>query len=110
MAVDGRLPTFERSLKMKRQLECYTLSAAAAALLVFMAGCESLNSEAMDATAEVAEATVSRAQVVAELREAQRLGLITVGEEDARVPTAEQSRLIAKAGAEAAANEKVASK
>jgi len=95
---------------MKRQFECYTLSAAVAALLVFMPGCESLNNAAMDATAEVAEATVSRAQVVAELREAQRLGLITVGEEDAPVPTAEQSRLIAKAGADAAANEKVASK
>ena len=54
---------------MERQLQCYVLSAtAAAALLVFVAGCESLNNAAMDATAEVAEASVSRAQVVAELR------------------------------------------
>ena len=65
---------------MERQLKCYVLSATAAAALVFAAGCESLNNSAMDATAEVAEASVSRAQVVAELREAQRLGLITVGE------------------------------
>jgi hypothetical protein len=95
---------------MNRELQSYGLSAAAAVLLVFVAGCESLNNAAMEATAEVTEATVSRAQVVAELREAQRLGLITVGEEDIPVPTGEQSRLIAKAGAEAAANEKVASK
>ena len=65
---------------MKRQLQCYVLSATAAALLVFVAGCESLNNAPMDATAEVAEASISRAQVVAELREAQRLGLVTVGD------------------------------
>lgn len=96
---------------MERQLQCYVLSAtAAAALLVFVAGCESLNNAAMDATAEVAEASVSRAQVVAELREAQRLGLITVGEGNVPTPTAEQARLIAEAGARAAARETVASK
>ena len=55
---------------MERQLKCYLLSANAAAALVFAAGCGSLNNAAMDATAEVAEASVSRAQVVAELREA----------------------------------------
>jgi hypothetical protein len=95
---------------MKRQLQSHVLSTTAAALLVFIAGCESLNTAAMDATAEVAEAPLSRAQVVAELREAQRLGLITVGEEDARVPTAAQSRQIWQAGQKAAAGEKVASK
>ena len=95
---------------MNRKLQVDVLSAAAASLLIFMAGCESLNNAAIDATAEVAEASVSRAQVVAELREAQRLGLITVGEEDIPVPTAAQSRRIAEAGVKAAANEKVASK
>lgn len=95
---------------MNRKLQVSVLSGAAASLLVFMTGCESLNNAAMDATAEVAEAPISRAQVVAELREAQRLGLITVGEEDVPVPTREQSRRIAEAGAKAAAGEKVASK
>jgi hypothetical protein len=95
---------------MKRQHQSYVLSATAATLLVFMAGCESLNNAAMDATAEVAEAPVSRAQVVAELREAQRLGLVTVGEGDVPETTVEQARLIAAAGEKAAASEKVASK
>lgn len=44
----------------------------------------------------------SRAQVVAELREAQELGLISVGEGDAPIATAEQEALIAKAGHDAA--------
>lgn len=95
---------------MNRKLQAGVLSGAAASLLVFMTGCETLNNAALDATAEVAEASISRAQVVAELREAQRLGLITVGEEDIPVPTAEQSRRIAEAGTKAAASEKVASK
>ena len=42
---------------MKRQLQSHVLSATAATLLVFVAGCESLNNAAMDATAEVAEAS-----------------------------------------------------
>ena len=46
--------------------------------------------------------TRSRAEVLAELREATRLGLISVGESDAPVATAEQERLIAKAGHDAA--------
>jgi Domain of unknown function (DUF4148) len=95
---------------MKRQHQCYVWSAAAATLLVFMAGCESLNNAALDATAEVAEAPISRAQVVAELREAQRLGLVTVGEGDVPEATVEQARLIAAAGEKAATSEKVASK
>ena len=48
--------------------------------------------------------TRSRAEVVAEMREAARLGLLSaVGEGDIPVPTAEQERLIAKAGQDAAA-------
>jgi hypothetical protein len=43
----------------------------------------------------------SRAEVQAELREATRLGLISVGESDAPVATAEQEQLIAKAGHDA---------
>jgi hypothetical protein len=39
---------------------------------------------------------------MAELREAQRLGLISVGEGNAPIATAEQERLIAKAGHDAA--------
>lgn len=97
-------------MALKRQVQRCALSAAAIPLLVFLAGCESLNNAAMDATAEVAEAPVSRAQVVAELREAQRLGLISVGEGDAPQPTAEQARLIARAGEAAAASDQVASK
>ena len=95
---------------MKRQLQSYVSSAAAVALLVFIAGCESLNGAAIEATAEVAEAPISRAQVVAELREAQRLGLVTVGEGDVPEPTAEQARLIALSGERAAASDKVASR
>ena len=45
--------------------------------------------------------TVTREQVKAELREAQRLGLITVGEGSVPTATAEQERLIAKAGQDA---------
>jgi hypothetical protein len=48
------------------------------------------------------ESSRSRAEVLAELREAQRLGLISVGEGNAPIATAEQERLIAKAGHDAA--------
>jgi hypothetical protein len=44
----------------------------------------------------------SRAEVQAELREAQKLGLVSVGEGDAPIATAEQEALIAKAGHDAA--------
>jgi hypothetical protein len=44
----------------------------------------------------------SRAEVLAELREAQRLGLLSVGESDPPIATAEQERLIAIAGHDAA--------
>jgi len=46
--------------------------------------------------------TVAREQVKGELREATRLGLISVGEGNAPIATAEQERLIAKAGQDAA--------
>lgn len=45
--------------------------------------------------------TVSRQQVQAELREATRLGLISIGESDTPVATAEQLFQIARAGQEA---------
>lgn len=44
----------------------------------------------------------SRAEVLAELREAQRLGLVSIGEGNMPIATAEQERLIAKAGRDAA--------
>jgi hypothetical protein len=46
--------------------------------------------------------TVTRAVVLAELREAQRLGLVSIGEGNMPIATAEQERLIAKAGRDAA--------
>jgi len=49
-----------------------------------------------------AQPSRSRAEVQAELREATRLGLVSVGESDAPVATAEQENLIAKAGHDAA--------
>ncbi len=52
--------------------------------------------------AKVASTPRSRAEVVAEMLEAMRLGLIPGGEADIPVATAEQERLIAKAGRDAA--------
>jgi hypothetical protein len=43
------------------------------------------------------ESTKSRAEVMAEAREANRLGLLTIGEEDVRIASAEQEALIAEA-------------
>jgi hypothetical protein len=53
-------------------------------------------------------AEVSRAQVVAELREAQRLGLTTIGEGDVPEATQQQQQLIAEAGRRAAEEERIA--
>jgi hypothetical protein len=50
----------------------------------------------------------SRAEVKAELREAQRLGLVTTGEEDVRTPTPREAQMIAEAGRRAAENERIA--
>jgi hypothetical protein len=47
--------------------------------------------------------TRSRAEVIAELREAQRLGLLGYGEADPRLPTPEEAALIGAAGRAAAA-------
>lgn len=52
--------------------------------------------------AESPSTSRSRAEVLAELREAQRLGLVSIGEGDMPIATAEQERLIAKAGRDAA--------
>ena len=53
------------------------------------------------------EGAKSRAEVVAELREAQRLGLVTTGEETVRTPSPSQAKLIADAGRRAAENERL---
>lgn len=82
----------------------------AGGVAVVLAGCESLNNAAQDASADVVEAPVSRAHVVAELREAQRLNLIPNGEQDVPEVSAEQARLIAQAGERADAKAAVASK
>lgn len=92
---------------MKYSLKPYALSFGAAALLA-LAGCETMNDAAIVEEPAFAEVPISRARVVAELYEAQRLGLLTVGEGDVPEMTAEQSRLIAAAGAKADASEKVA--
>jgi len=52
--------------------------------------------------AESPSLSPSRAEVQAELREATRLGLVSIGEGDVPVATAEQERMIAKAGHDAA--------
>jgi hypothetical protein len=88
----------------------YALCIGAAGLAVVLAGCESLNYAVQDASGDVVEAPVSRARVVAELREAQRLGLIPNGEQSIPEMSAEQARLIAEAGDRADANAAVASK
>jgi hypothetical protein len=51
--------------------------------------------------AEYASTPRSRAEVQAELQEASRLGLVSVGEGDMPIATAEQEQLIAKAGQDA---------
>jgi hypothetical protein len=50
----------------------------------------------------------SRAEVVAELREAQRLGLVSYGEVEKRIATPEQERQIAEAGRRAVEQRQVA--
>jgi hypothetical protein len=52
--------------------------------------------------ADSASTPRSRAEVLAELREAQRLGLVSIGEGDMPIATAEQERMIVKAGRDAA--------
>ena len=87
---------------MKRQSKRVALAAIAAPCAVLLMGCETLmTSFDTPVAAEEAGYTVSRARVVGELKEAQRLGLITVGEESIPSLTPEQIRMIALAGDEA---------
>jgi hypothetical protein len=75
--------------------------AVAGGCTALVMGCESFPMDVSSSTVQAADdpgLTVSRARVVAELKEAQRLGLITVGEETPRNLTAEEMRLIAQAG------------
>jgi len=87
---------------MKRHSKQVALAAIAAPCAVLLMGCETLmTSFEAPVAAEEPGHTISRARVVGELKEAQRLGLITVGEEDIPTLTEEQSRRIALAGDEA---------
>jgi hypothetical protein len=87
---------------MRRQSKQVALAAIAAPCAVLLMGCETLmTSFEAPVAAEEPGHTVSRARVVGELKEAQRLGLITVGEESIPTLTEEQSRRIALAGDEA---------
>jgi hypothetical protein len=84
---------------MKRQSKRVALAAIAAPCAVLLMGCEPLmTSFEAPVASEEPGYTVSRARVVSELKEAQRLGLITVGEESIPSLTPEQSRMITLAG------------
>ena len=85
---------------MNRTLKRAMLGLASLSFAGLLVGCETLVLSD-PGYSEAAEAAL-RARVVAELREAQRLGLITVGDEDIPQPTAEQNRMIAEAGNRAA--------
>lgn len=80
--------------------------AIAAAGSVVVMGCASVSSDGpairMQSVEDDAGPQVTRARVVAELREAQRLRLVTVGEEDVPQPSAEQNGMITAAGNRAA--------
>src|SRR5512132_4424719 len=60
-----------------KQMAAVALAGACTALVI---GCESMNDGTVAISAEAGAPPVSRVRVIAELREAQRLGLITVGE------------------------------
>jgi hypothetical protein len=87
------------------------LAAIMASCTVLLMGCETLMTsfEAPVASAGQ-EYTTSRARVEGELKEAQRLGLITVGEESIPSLTAEQYSRIALAGEEAESSALVTAK
>lgn len=89
---------------MNQDLTSGTLVFAASLFCVFAVGCESLDAIAVaQADSDPANLVVtSRAQVVAELREAQRLGLIPEGEADIPQVTEVQARRVAQAGRSAA--------
>lgn len=93
----------------KRALQFVTAGVCA----VLVIGCEAINTDLWSPAVGAAgdpTLTVSRARVEAELREAHRLGLITVGEETPRDMTAEEIRLVARAGDEAVVAETSAPK
>ena len=92
---------------MNHALKSLALVATSGPLLL-LTGCETLR-DAAEAPA-FAEAPTSRAQVVAELQEARRLGLIPHGEADIPEMSDQQVRLVAAAGAKAASSEQVARK
>jgi len=92
---------------MNHALKSLALVATSGPLLL-LTGCESLKNAAEPPA--FAEAPMSRAQVVAELQEARRLGLIPHGEADIPEMTAAQIQLVAAAGAKAASSEQVARK
>lgn len=85
---------------MNQRLKSGAVTFAAGLFCVFAAGCESLDAIAVaQVDSDPANLVVtSRAQVVAELHEAQRLGLIPQGEADIPQITEEQVRRIAQAG------------
>lgn len=87
---------------MKRIHTLLTLIAIGVAAPAFAGGGPYPVEEPSDGTG------TSRAQVIAELREAQRLGLMSVGESDPPVATARQQSQIAAAGQRAAEAERMA--
>lgn len=93
---------------MKEDMKRVLFAIAAVLFGAFLAGCESII-EGWQMQAElqsgIAAPVVSRARVVAELREAQRLGLITTGEESVPQYTPTHLEMITKASDEAVAIE-----
>ena len=83
---------------MRQASKRAVLAVAAAACAALTVGCETMS--AGIGTDEATEAA-THARVLAELRETQRLGLITVGEESVPWFTEEQNQLIARAGDDA---------
>lgn len=87
---------------MKQEVKRVSLVIVTVLCGAFLAGCESLSDGwQAELQSDVAVPAVSRARVVAELREAQRLGMITTGEEDVPQYTFTQIEMISKAGEEA---------
>lgn len=80
--------------QMRGRAVCFV----AVGVALHITGCEALTTAAQESSAGFAEAPITRARVVAELEEAQRLGLITVGEGDVPQLSSEQVQLIAQAG------------
>jgi hypothetical protein len=96
---------------MKQRSKHVALAAIAASYAVLLMGCETLmTSFEAPVASEEQGYTTSRARVLGELREAQRLGLITVGEEDVPSFTDEQNRQIALAGDAAASGAPIMAK